>query len=229
MEENYDDLMRPHLAEMSDAVSDRELPQNQLKDGNVHQLETVSIAYRKMLAVLHAQLIACIHAQPYDFFERLIIDVILALGYAGRKRDFAQHLGRSGDGGVDGVIALDELGLDAIYLQAKRLKPNCSVSASAVRDFIGSLETHKAHKGVFVTTGYFTSRAREAADLAHKRVVLIDGETLTKLMVRHSIGTKAVATYQFKEMDLNYFNPTRPRDIRLNKLNMPRRFTSART
>lgn len=225
MEESYDDLMRSHLAEVSDDQLEQHFPQSHGTDGSDNQLEIVSTAYTKMLAVLHDKLMAHIHAQPHKFFECLIIDVILALGYAGRRRDLTQHLGRSGDGGVDGVIALDELGLDAIYLQAKRLKPSAGVSASSVRDFIGSLETHKAHKGVFVTTGHFTSRAREAAELAQKRVVLIDGAALTKLMVRHSIGTRPVATYQFKEMDENYFSAGVPRPSRIKTLIVPRVFT----
>ncbi len=224
MQDDYGELMRSHLAEVSEDIGERDLPR-EIRSPSAHaQLEIVSTAYTQMLAILNSQLMAHIHAQSHRFFECLIIDVILALGYAGRQRDFAQHLGRSGDGGVDGVISLDELGLDAIYLQAKRLKPNCSVSASAVRDFIGGLETHKALKGVFVTTGTFTSRAREAAILAHKRVVLIDGETLTKLMVRHSIGTKAVATNQFKEMDINYFNDINAYHAPLKKSDASRLF-----
>ncbi len=225
MEDSYDNLMRSHLAEVCDSIPDNGSTFKITKVDGIDQLAIISTAYKQMLAALQDQLMAYIHAQTHSFFECLIIDVVLALGYAGRKRDLAQHLGRSGDGGVDGVISLDELGLDAIYLQAKRLKPSASVSASGVRDFIGSLETHKAHKGVFVTTGYFTSRAREAVKLAQKRVVLIDGATLTKLMVRHSIGTKAVATYQFKEIDIGYFNAVPSRLAKSAKMKADRIFT----
>ena len=225
MEESYDNLMRSHLAEVCDFIPENCLSLKTTNEDGIDQLAIISTAYKQMLAALHDQLMAYIHAQPHSFFECLIIDVVLALGYAGRKRDLAQHLGRSGDGGVDGVISLDELGLDAIYLQAKRLKPSASVSASAVRDFIGSLETHKAHKGVFVTTGYFTSRAREVVNLTQKRVVLIDGATLTKLMVRRSIGTKAMATYQFKEIDIGYFNAVPSRLAKPAKVNPDRMST----
>lgn len=225
MEDSYDDLMRSHLAEVSDFVPENSSSLKMSKDDAIDQLAIISIAHQQMLAALQDQLMAFIHAQSHGFFECLIIDVLLALGYAGRKRDLAQHLGRSGDGGVDGMISLDELGLDAIYFQAKRLKPSSSVSASAVRDFIGSLETHKAHKGVFVTTGYFTSRAREAVHLAQKRVVFIDGATLTKLMVRHSIGAKAVATYQFKEIDMGYFHNAPSHPARPAKMRTERAFT----
>ena len=92
-----------------------------------------------------------------SFFETLITDAVLALGYAGYRCDLTRQLGRNGHGGIDCIVNLDELGLDAIYLQAKRLKPSCNVSVSAGRDFFGSVETHKASEGVFVNTGGFTS------------------------------------------------------------------------
>ena len=205
MEDSYDTLMRPLLAATDGEEPKEDLSYSELNDRASAQQQVIAGIYREMLLGLQHQLMAHIHAQSHSFFETLIIDVVLALGYAGRRRDLARQLGRSGDGGVDGIVNLDELGLDAIYLQAKRLKPSYNVSASAVRDFIGSLETHKASKGVFVTTGGFTARAREAAELAQKRVVLIDGATLTNHMVRHSIGTRLVETFQFKELDLNYF------------------------
>ena len=225
MEDSYDDLMRSHLAEVCDFIPENSSAFKLTEDNGIDQLAIIAAAHKQMLAALQDQIMAFIHAQSHSFFECLIIDVLLALGYAGRRRDLAQHLGRSGDGGIDGMISLDELGLDAIYFQAKRLKPSSSVSASAVRDFIGSLDTHKAHKGVFVTTGYFTSRAREAVHLAQKRVVLIDGATLTKLMVRHSIGAKAVATYQFKEIDVGYFHKVPPRPPRPAKMRTERMLT----
>ena len=206
MEDNYDDLMRPLFSEMDDeGLSSARHPLPVDDKSEVHS-KIISGVYGEMVSALQHQLMGHIHAQPHNFFENLIIDVVLAMGYAGRRRDLTRQLGRSGDGGVDGIVKLDELGLDAIYLQAKRLKPSSSVSASAVRDFIGSLETHKASKGIFVTTGTFTAAGREATELAQKRVVLIDGTTLTKLMVRYSIGTRLVTTFQFKEMDLSYFS-----------------------
>jgi restriction system protein len=165
----------------------------------------ISGLYREMFVALQEDLLGYVHAQPAGFFEQLVIDVTLSLGYAGRRRDWARKIGGSGDGGIDAVIALDELGLDAIYLQAKRLKPGSCVSAAQVRDFIGGLDTHHANKGVFVTTGEFTSAARAAAQNVSKRVVLINGKALTDLMIRHCIGVRLTETFQFKEIDLSYF------------------------
>ncbi len=162
-------------------------------------------AHRTITTELRQQLLAYIHSQSHGFFETLIIDVVLSLGYAGRKRDLARKIGRSGDGGIDGIIDLDELGLDAIYLQAKRLKPSSTVAVSSVRDFVGSLETRHASKGVFVTTGEFTKSAHLVTQAISKKVVLINGERLADLMIRHSIGTRVTETIQFKEIDPGYF------------------------
>jgi restriction system protein len=169
-------------------------------------------AHATIQNILCEQLLGYIHVQSSSFFEDLIIDVVVALGYAGRRRDMARKLGRSGDGGIDGVIDLDELGLDAIYLQAKRLKPGTLVSVSAVRDFVGALEARRATKGVFVTTGNFSPAARGVVEAISKKIVLINGQHLTQLMVRFNIGTRVTDSLQFKEVDLSYFanSVTRP-------------------
>ena len=176
-------------------------------------------AHHTMLEALSCQLLGYIHVQSSEFFEHLIIDVVVALGYASRHRDMARKLGRSGDGGIDGVIELDELGLDAIYLQAKRLKPGTSVAVSAVRDFVGALEAHHATKGVFVTTGNFTPSAQGVVRAISKKIVLINGQQLTKLMVRFNIGTRVTDSLQFKELDVAYFSKAvpKPRTTRSQK------------
>ena len=159
-----------------------------------------------MMQQLCAELLGYIHVQSSNFFEIMVIDVLLALGYGGRRRDLARRLGRSGDGGVDGIIEMDELGLDMIYIQAKRLKPGSSVPVSAVRDFVGSLDAQHAVKGIFVTTGQFTPAAHGLVRAVSKKIVLIDGRRLTELMVRHNIGTVPSSTFQFKAVDLGYFS-----------------------
>jgi restriction system protein len=164
--------------------------------------------HRQAMDALKAQLLAHIYAQDHVFFENLIIDVLLAMGYGGRRRDLAKRLGRSHDGGIDGAIAQDELGLDIILVQAKRLKPGASVSGSQVRDFVGSLEANQAHKGVFVTTGQFTTQAKAATKVISRRVVLINGNDLTGLMLRHNIGVRTIESYVFKKIDLCYFAPS---------------------
>lgn len=162
-------------------------------------------AHRQMIDALTKQLLGYIYVQSHGFFESLIIDVMLALGYGGRRRDLARRLGRSGDGGVDGVIAMDELGLELIFLQAKRLKPGSTVPVAAVRDFVGSLDARHATKGIFVTTGHFTPAADALVGAVSKRIVLVDGAKLAELMVRHNIGVIPAETIQFKQLDISYF------------------------
>jgi restriction system protein len=135
--------------------------------------------------------------------------VILALGYGDGRRDLAHRIGRGGDGGIDGIIEMDELGLDAIYLQAKRLKLGSSVPISAVRDFVGSLESKRASKGIFVTTAHYTAATTALVESISKKVVLIDGLRLTELMVRNNIGILPTETLQFKKVDVSYFCKSR--------------------
>jgi restriction system protein len=187
------DYISPLLPEVSEAKS------------------SIVLAHQNMMNELGKQLLSYVYAQSHLFFEALIIDVMLAMGYGGRRRDFAKRLGKSGDGGIDGVIAMDELGLDVIYLQAKRLKPNSVVPISAVRDFIGSLESKHSNKGIFVTTAQFSSATKTIVEGISKKVVLIDGRKLTELMVRHNIGARPTETLQFKKIDLNYFKDFSPR------------------
>lgn len=155
---------------------------------------------------LAEELLGHIHAQTPEFFEHLIIDLLLALGYGGRRRDLTKRLGRSGDGGVDGVVTQDELGLDVIYFQAKRLKPGTGVAVSEVRDFAGSLDAHRASKGIFVATGHFSEAAQAFVTQLSRRLVLIDGEGLCQLMMRHNIGVRVKESYQIKRLDLDYFD-----------------------
>lgn len=205
----YHDIMQPWHSKFVDGQAEEaDFKFTEFDNATfAHELSLVTKAHRAITIELRQQLLAYIHSQSHGFFESLIIDVVLSLGYAGRKRDLARKIGRSGDGGIDGIIELDELGLDAIYLQAKRLKPNSAVAISSVRDFIGSLETHHASKGVFVTTGEFTKSAHLVTQAISKKVVLINGERLADLMIRHSIGTRVTETIQFKEIDPSYFQP----------------------
>jgi restriction system protein len=170
-------------------------------DGDIAQ------AFNRAQAQLMNDLLGLIHAQGPAFFEELVIDVLLAMGYGGRRRDLAARLGRTGDGGVDGVIAQDELGLDLIYVQAKRLKPGTTVPVGEVRDFAGSLDAHHAGKGIFVSTSHFSDAAAGFCSQVSRRVVLIDGPKFAELMVRHNIGVRVKQSYQIKRVDLDYFSP----------------------
>ncbi|MFO1033142.1 MAG: restriction endonuclease [Hyphomicrobiales bacterium] len=162
-------------------------------------------AHAEELAALRETLLARIHVNTAQFFEHLIVDVLLRLGYGSRHRDLARCIGQSHDGGIDAVIARDELGLDVIYIQAKRLRPGSLVPASQVRDFVGSLESRKAAKGVFVTTARFSASAHSFLSTVPRQVKLIDGEQLASIMIRHNIGVTVRETYQFKDIAPEYF------------------------
>ena len=166
---------------------------------------SITALMRNAHATLVAELIARIHAQPPEFFEHLVIDVLQAMGYGSRRNDMTRRIGRTGDGGIDGLIAVDELGLDLIYIQAKRLRPGNPVPIAEVRDFAGSLEARHAVKGVFVTTSHFSPGAGEFCARISRRVVLIDGTRLAELMVRYNIGVKIKESYLLKHLDADYF------------------------
>lgn len=159
---------------------------------------------------LKAQLLQRIHGQTPAFFEELVIDLLLAMGYGGRRPDLAKCLGRSGDGGIDGVVRRDSLGLDVAYVQAKRYRPGTAVSISAVRDFAGALDAHKADKGVMVTTSHFPDSAVKFAQASRRRIAFIDGDRLTSLLIRHNIAVRPHMTFEMKHLDEDYFEG--PRD-----------------
>ena len=139
------------------------------------------------------------------FFERVVVKLVTAMGYGGSVEDAGQALGKSGDGGVDGVIDEDALGLDRIYVQAKRYKADLSVGAGAVRDFFGALDQFKAAKGLFVTTSIFSSGAVKTAENLSKRIVLIDGVRLAKLMIKYDVGCRSEEQIFIKRLDEDFF------------------------
>ena len=159
-------------------------------------------------ARLTHDLIGHIHVQPPSFFERLVIDVLVAMGYGGGRPTMARCLGRSWDRGIDGIILLDELGFDAIFVQAKRLKPGVAVPVSDVRDFAGSLEACRARKGVLASTTHFSPSAQAFCSSISRHIVLMDGAQLTQLMIRHNIGVKLRGNFVLKELDSEYFRTT---------------------
>lgn len=131
-----------------------------------------------------------IHTEPPEFFERLVIALLLAMGY-GCGHDVGRHLGRRGDGGIDGAVPQDVLGLDVVYIQAKRYHPDSTVPVSAVREFAGSLDGCKARKGIFVTTAAFSRSAARFVSMVPSNIVLIDGTALADLLIGYNIGLKA--------------------------------------
>ena len=153
----------------------------------------MSKTLRSAHEALAAELIETIKRCDPEFFERLVVQLLLRMGYGGSRQEAGQAVGRSGDGGIDGVINEDRLGLDAIYLQAKRWEG--SVGEGPIRDFKGALDARRARKGVLITTSSFTPAAIEAARNSHSyKIVLIDGARLADLMIEHNLGVSVTAT-----------------------------------
>lgn len=168
--------------------------------------EELEILFEKREDILKENLLSTIsNIKPSDF-ERLIIDLVLALGYGKNHEEMAKVLGKTGDQGIDGEISQDKLGFDKIYLQAKKWDSKSSIGAGQIRDFIGALTIKNALKGIFITTASFSKEAKETAlkDNTHK-IVLIDGDELARLMIDHGIGVRTVRNYETKEIDEDYF------------------------
>ncbi len=138
------------------------------------------------------------------FFERLVVQLMIRLGYGGSREEAGQAVGRSGDGGIDGVINEDRLGLDAIYLQAKRWEG--VVGRPEIMKFVGALAGQRATKGVFITTSGFTQEARQYAVGSQYKLVLIDGSRLADLMIEYDLGVSTVAAYALKRIDSDFFS-----------------------
>jgi restriction system protein len=168
--------------------------------------EIMRAAHRQIEASLAQELLDRIRKAPPDFFERLIVNLLLSMGFGGSVADAGRALGRTGDDGVDGVIDQDALGLDRVYIQAKRYGTGNNIGSGAIRDFFGSLDRHKASKGLFVTTSTFSPAAIETAQYLSKRIVLIDGEQLAKLMIRHNVGCRIEETLHIRKVDEEFFD-----------------------
>lgn len=167
--------------------------------------EQIDAAHAAMTAELRDELLQRILANSPAFFEQLIVDLLVAMGYGGSHKDAAAQLGRSGDGGVDGVVNEDRLGLDRIYVQAKRYAPGNPVGRPDVNGFVGSLVGLGATKGVFVTTSSFSQPARDYVRHLAQRVILIDGQELADLMIEHGVGVRGYRTVEFKRLDEDFF------------------------
>jgi restriction system protein len=167
--------------------------------------ERLGRAFSELRQALMAEVYDALLKVSPSFFERTVVDLLRAMGYGGSDFHSAQLLGRSGDGGIDGAIKEDKLGLDTIYVQAKKWAPDRSVGEPEIRDFIGALQLNNARKGVFFTTSKFTEAARSAAARAQSRVVLIDGSALADLMVVHGVGVSTASVLEIKRLDSDYF------------------------
>lgn len=166
--------------------------------------DALASAYNSMRASLETELLDQVKTSPPSFFERVVVDLILRMGYGGSKQDAGRAIGRSGDEGIDGIIKEDKLGLDTIYVQAKRWKE--VVGRPEIQKFAGALQGQRAKKGIFITTSYFSREAEEYAAKIETKIVLIDGERLASLLIDHNVGVTTVGQYEVKKIDADYFD-----------------------
>lgn len=169
--------------------------------------EALEAAYDSLRSELADDLLARLKKATPAFFEQAVIDLLVRMGYGGSRADAGRAIGRSGDEGIDGIIKEDRLGLDVVYIQAKRWDTT-SVSGPELQRFAGALQGQRASKGIFITTSTFTDAARRFVQQIGSKIVLIDGTELTNLMIEHDVGVSTVATYPVKRVDNDYFEET---------------------
>lgn len=169
--------------------------------------ESIERDYRQIRSELAEELLQQIGENSPRFFEELVLDLLVKMEYGGSREDAAKAVGRSGDGGIDGIIKEDRLGLDAIYVQAKRWEGK--VGRPEIHKFTGALIEKNARKGIFITTSDFSREAKESADKSDDpKIVLIDGRQLTELMIDYNVGVSTVTNYEIKRVDSDYFIET---------------------
>lgn len=165
--------------------------------------EAIELAYQGLREQLAQELLAVVLTCSPTFFEQLVVDLLVKMGYGGSRRDAGERIGQTGDGGIDGIIKEDRLGLDAIFIQAKRWQG--SVGRPEIQKFVGALQGQRARKGVFITTSWYTAEAIDYASRIDTKVVLLDGKALSALMIDFDIGVAASASYVVKRIDSDYF------------------------
>ena len=166
--------------------------------------DALASAYNKLRSALESEILISVKEASPSFFERVVVDLLVKMGYGGNRQDAGRALGKSGDGGIDGIINEDRLGLDVIYIQAKRWEG--VVGRPEIQKFAGALQGQRARKGVFITTSSFTKEAEDYASIIDSKIILIDGEHLSKLMAEHNVGVSTVGQYEVKKLDSDYFD-----------------------
>ena len=168
--------------------------------------ELLDYSFQKITNELSIELLDIVKSCSPTFFENMVIDLVVKMGYGGSRKDAGKAIGKSGDGGIDGIINEDKLGLDTIYIQAKRWEN--VVPVKEIRDFAGALLGKKAKKGIFITTSHFPKSAYEYVKNIEHKIILIDGKRLTELMIENNIGLSVQMKYEVKKIDTDYFEET---------------------
>jgi restriction system protein len=184
---------------------DKEAPAGIEVEANGHQTpeELLEYGYQKIRQDLAQEVLNRVKASSPSFFERLVVELLVRMGYGGSRKDAGEVVGKSGDEGIDGIIKEDRLGLDVIYIQAKKWEG--TVSRPEIQKFAGALQGQRAKKGIFITTSSFTNEAIEFASRIDSKIVLIDGKQLAQLMIDHDVGVSKVSSYEIKKIDFDYF------------------------
>ncbi len=166
--------------------------------------DALASAYRTLRRNLEDEILISVKDSAPSFFERLVVDLLVKMGYGGNRQDAGRALGKSGDGGIDGIINEDQLGLDVIYIQAKRWEG--TVGRPEIQKFAGALQGQRARKGVFITTSNFSKEALDYVSMIDSKIILIGGERLAALMAEHNVGVSIVGKYEVKKIDSDYFD-----------------------
>ena len=181
----------------------REKPPEREEEGKETPEEALGNAYKNLKDTLASDLIQQLKAGSSKQFEHIVIDLLVAMGYGGSRKEAAKAIGKSGDEGVDGIINEDRLGLDIIYVQAKKWE--ATVGRPEIQKFAGALQGHHARKGIFITTSDFSTGAIDFASRVDSKIILIDGDALVQYMIDHNIGVSTSANYEVKRIDSDYF------------------------
>lgn len=166
--------------------------------------ESIERGYQQIRKEVETEILNRVKSCSPDFFERLVVDLLIKMGYGGSRRDAGKAIGKSSDGGIDGIIKEDKLGLDIVYIQAKRWD-NTVVGRPEIQKFVGALHGQRARKGVFITTSRFSQEAKDYVAMIDSKIVLIDGQELAQLMIDNNVGVSTVSIYEIKKIDSDYF------------------------
>jgi restriction system protein len=189
---------RQYKKETKDTVLEQQSSSNTLD-------EDIESAYQQLRHQLTSDLLEQVRSGSWQFFERLVVNLLVKMGYGGSRKEAGQAFQKSGDEGIDGIIKEDRLGLDTIYVQAKRWQDGATVGRPEVQKFAGALQGKRARKGIFITTSSFSKDAVEYAGLIESKIILIDGVKLADLMVEHGVGVTTTNSYEIKKIDLDFF------------------------
>ena len=165
--------------------------------------ELIGIGHQKLQADLASELLDRIKDCSPSFFEKIVVELLVKMGYGGSRQDAGKAIGKSNDEGIDGIIKEDKLGLDIVYIQAKKWEN--PVSRPEIQKFAGALQGKRARKGIFITTSKFSKSSIEYVSMIESKIILIDGEQLAKLMIEHDVGVSTIASYTIKKIDSDYF------------------------